>query len=42
MNNSGTRLILEGFCFLIPLEELSILGIMLFHSMSVEKDIVRY
>ena len=33
MINSGTRLIPDGFCFLDPLEELSILGNMLFHSM---------
>ena len=31
--NSGTRLIPDGFCFLDPLEELSILGNMLFRSM---------
>ena len=33
--NSGTRLIPDVFCFLDPLEELSILGNMLFRSMSV-------
>ena len=32
MINSGTRLIPDGFCFLDPLEELSILGNMLFRS----------
>ena len=37
--NSGTRLIPDGFCFLDPLEELSILGTMLFHSMSVYRMI---
>ena len=35
MINSGTRLIPDGFGFLDPLEELSILGNMLFRSMSV-------
>ena len=40
MINSGTRLIPDGFCFLGPLEELSILGNML-RSMSVKRDIVR-
>ena len=30
VTNSGTRLILDGFCFLDPPEELSILGNMLF------------
>ena len=39
--NSGTRLIPDGFCFLDPLEELSILGNMLFCSMSVKRDMVR-
>ena len=34
-DKSGTRLIPDGFCFLDPLEELSILGNMLFRSMSV-------
>ena len=33
--NSGTRLIPDGFCFLDPLEELSLLGNMLFRSTSV-------
>ena len=33
--HSGIRLILDGFCFLDPLEELSIFGNMLFRSMSV-------
>ena len=33
--NSGIRFIPDGFCFLDPLEDLSILGIMLFPSMSV-------
>ena len=33
--NSGTRLIPDGFCFLDPIEELSILGNMLFRNMSV-------
>ena len=33
--NSGTWLIPDGFCFLDPLEELSILRNMLFRSMSV-------
>ena len=35
VKDSGTRLIPDGFCFLDPLEELSILGNMLFHNMSV-------
>ena len=41
--NCGTRLIRipDGFCFLDPLEELSILENMLFRSMSVSRDIVR-
>ena len=38
--NSGNRLIPDGFCFLDPLEELSILGNMLFRSMSVLRDIL--
>ena len=38
MINSSTRLIPDGFCFLDPLEELSILGNMLFDSMPVERD----
>ena len=33
--NSGVILVPDGFCFLDPLEELSILGNMLFCSMSV-------
>ena len=42
MINSGSRLIPDGFCFSDPLEEqLSILGNMLFRSMSVLRDIVR-
>ena len=36
MINSGTRLIPDGVCFLDSLEELSILGNMLFPSMSVK------
>ena len=39
--NSGTRLIPDGFCFLDPLEELSVSGNMLFRSMLVYKDKVR-
>ena len=35
MINSGTRLIPDGLLLLDPLEELSILGNMLFRSMSV-------
>ena len=35
--NFGTRLIPDGFCFFDPLEELSIVGNMLFRSMSVLK-----
>ena len=41
MLHSGTKLIPDGFCFLDPLEELSILGNVLFRSMSVERDILR-
>ena len=40
--NSVARLIPDGFCFLDPLEELSILGNMFLRSMSVYRDIVRY
>ena len=39
--NSDIRLIQDGFCFLNPLEEPSILGNMLFRSMSVLRNIVR-
>ena len=39
--NSGTRMIPDEFCFLDPLEELSILGNILFRSMSVSSDIVQ-
>ena len=38
--NFGTRLIPDGFCFLDPLNELSILGNM-FRRMSVYRDIKR-
>ena len=41
VTNSGTRLIPDGFCSLDPLEMLSVLGNMLFRSMSVKMDIVR-
>ena len=41
MKNSGTRMIPDGFCFLEPLEEPSILGNMLFHIMPVKKDKVQ-
>ena len=41
MINSDTRLIPDGFGFLDPLEELSILGNMLFRSTSVKRDIVQ-
>ena len=35
VKNSGTWLIPDGFYFLDPLEELSLLGNILFHTMSV-------